>query len=89
MRACVRSAGTHGGRRQWRCRTVRCTQVFRGLWRVQAAGEGLCRLSYSLFVRPQPWLLVGLVEARIAAEIGNNLRAVKTYVEGRAAAKAG
>ena len=56
---------------------------------MQAAGEGLCRLSYSLFVRPQPWLLVGLVEARIAAEIGNNLRAVKTYVEGRAAAKAG
>ena len=50
---------------------------------MQAAGEGLCRLSYSLFVRPQPWLLVGLIEARIAAEIGNNLRAVKAYVEGK------
>lgn len=40
-------------------------QAFKGLWRVQPAGAAACRLSYSLFVRPQPWLLVGLIENRI------------------------
>ena len=55
--------------------------VFKGLWRVQAAGPAACRLSYSLFVRPQPWLLVGLVEQRIQAEITANLAAVKAQVE--------
>lgn len=33
-------------------------QAFRGLWRMQAASPAACRLSYSLFVRPQPWLPV-------------------------------
>jgi hypothetical protein len=55
--------------------------VFKGLWRVQAAGPTSCRLSYSLFVRPQPWLLVGLIEQRIQAEIAANLAAVKAHVE--------
>ena len=58
-------------------------QAFRGLWRMQPAPDGAaCRLSYTLFVRPQPWLPVGLVEARVAAEIRGNLAAVATHVEG-------
>lgn len=40
-------------------------QAFKGLWRIQPSGAAACRLSYSLFVRPQPWLLVGLIEGRI------------------------
>jgi hypothetical protein len=64
-------------------------QEFRGLWRVQGAGERACRLSYTLFVRPQPWLLVGLIERRVQDEIGANLAAVKTHVEALVAAGAG
>lgn len=53
---------------------------------MQSAGSAASRLSYTLFVRPQPWLLVGLIEQRVQDEISANLAAVKAYVEYRAAA---
>jgi hypothetical protein len=41
-------------------------QAFRGVWRIQegAAGSRTARLSYALFVRPQAWLPVRLIQAR-------------------------
>ncbi|KAL4425111.1 hypothetical protein ABPG77_008216 [Micractinium sp. CCAP 211/92] len=63
--------------------------AFKGLWRIQPAGDATCRLSYSLFVRPQPWLLVGLIEGRIQGEICANLAAVKAHVERQAGGQTG
>ena len=53
-----------------------------------AAAAPSCRLSYSLFVRPQPWLPVHLVERRIRAEICANLAAVRAHVQGVARRRA-
>ena len=39
------------------------------------------RLSYALFVRPQRWLPVQLVQNRIEGEIVANLRAVRAHAE--------
>lgn len=36
-------------------------QAFQGVWRMQRLGEGCC-LSYALFVRPQVWLPVRLIQ---------------------------
>ncbi|RMZ54508.1 hypothetical protein APUTEX25_002084 [Auxenochlorella protothecoides] len=51
-------------------------QVFKGLWRMQARDTSRAHLSYSLFVRPQRWLPVQLVQPRIEQEIRANLLAV-------------
>lgn len=58
-------------------------QVFRGVWRIQEGrrGEDTSRLSYALFVRPQIWLPVRLVQGRIEQEIKNNLAAVRQHTE--------
>jgi hypothetical protein len=42
------------------------------------------RLSYAVYVQPQPWLPVALVQGRIEREIMANLRAVAAYAEGQA-----
>lgn len=66
--------------------------AFRGVWRIQEGGdeEGggggggggpATRLAYSLYVRPQPWLPVHLVAARVSSDIELNLAAVKRYAE--------
>lgn len=71
MRTCFYTAGT-------------CyAQVFRGVWRIQEAQRGKehSRLSYALFVRPQIWLPVRLVQGRIEQEIKNNLAAVRQHAE--------
>jgi len=47
-----------------------------------AAPSGPCtRLSYALYVRPQPWLPVHLVQGRIRAEVAANLDAVRAHTE--------
>ncbi|KAK9902244.1 hypothetical protein WJX75_009271 [Coccomyxa subellipsoidea] len=58
-------------------------QVFRGVWRIQEGPRGgdSSRLSYALFVRPQIWLPVRLVQGRIESEIKNNLAAVRSHTE--------
>jgi hypothetical protein len=62
-------------------------QTFRGVWRIQqqaAAQDGTppaTRLSYALFVRPQKWLPVGLIQSRIQSEVAANLAAVRAYTE--------
>ncbi len=37
-------------------------QAFQGIWRMQRLGEDGCCLSYALFVRPQVWLPVRLIQ---------------------------
>lgn len=62
-------------------------QTFRGVWRIQqqAAQQDrpapATRLSYALFVRPQKWLPVGLIQSRIESEVAANLAAVRAYTE--------
>jgi hypothetical protein len=53
------------------------------VWRIQEGPRGgdSSRLSYALFVRPQIWLPVRLVQGRIESEIKNNLAAVRSHTE--------
>lgn len=50
---------------------------------MQDVGEDpmLTHLSYSLFIRPQLWLPVNLIQGRISKETKNNLVAVKAHAE--------
>lgn len=58
-------------------------ELFQGMWRTQAQTRpaGGCRLSYSLLVRPHPWLPVGLIQPRVEREVVANLGAVARYCE--------
>ena len=58
-------------------------QAFKGVWRMQpgAGGDNTTLLQYAVFVRPMPWLPVGIVQGRIEREIRANLEAVRTYAE--------
>ena len=58
-------------------------QAFQGIWRVQEGLRGLdsALLVYSLYVMPQKWLPIQLIQGRIEKDIGNNLNAIKTYSE--------
>jgi hypothetical protein len=38
-------------------------------------------LCYSLYVQPQAWLPVALIQNRIEKEVTNNLKAVRKYAE--------
>jgi hypothetical protein len=40
------------------------------------------QLNYAVFVKPMPWLPVGLIQNRIEKEIITNLRAVQKHAEG-------
>jgi hypothetical protein len=62
---------------------VHSLQAFKGIWRLQpgATGDLSTQLQYSLFVKPHPWLPVGLIQNRISSEVVNNLRAVQRYAE--------
>jgi hypothetical protein len=62
-------------------------QAFKGIWRMQrdpAAPAASMRLSYAVYVQPQPWLPVALVQGRIEREIIANLRAVAAHAEAQA-----
>lgn len=57
---------------------------FRGLWRLQPGPSGAdssCRLCYSLYVQPQSWLPVRLLQGRIEREVNNNLQAVRRHAQ--------
>ncbi|KAG2493232.1 hypothetical protein HYH03_008648 [Edaphochlamys debaryana] len=58
-------------------------QVFRGVWRMQQLSERLTLLSYALYVKPQAWLPVALIQGRIENEVVRNLEAVSRYAESR------
>ena len=48
----------------------------------QGTGGGdTTRLVYSLFVQPQAWLPVGLIQNRISREVVTNLQAVRDYAQ--------
>ena len=52
-----------------------------GIWRMQPGPSNTALLSYSLYVKPQQWLPVGLISNRIEREVGKNLEAVRKYSE--------
>jgi hypothetical protein len=56
-------------------------QAFKGIWRIQANDADSSFLHYSLFVKPHPWLPVGLIQSRIRDEVVNNLKAVRRHTE--------
>jgi hypothetical protein len=62
-----------------------CSQ---GVWRMQPlpgcapAGESAMRLTYAVEVSPRPYLPVALVERRIAADLCNNLIAIREHLAG-------
>ncbi|MEW5307566.1 MAG: hypothetical protein WDW36_009954 [Sanguina aurantia] len=60
-------------------------KAFKGIWRMHArtGADQLdgTRLSYSLYVQPQPWLPAGLIQGRIEKEIVRNLEAVRAHTE--------
>ncbi|KAF8068422.1 hypothetical protein HT031_002111 [Scenedesmus sp. PABB004] len=62
-------------------------QAFKGVWRLAPGGDGGgdggggTQLWYSLYVKPHPWLPVGLIQNRISSEVVTNLRAVRRYAE--------
>lgn len=66
-----------------------CLQCFRGVWRMQPGTDGSGKksnpettlLCYSLYVQPQAWLPVALIQNRIEKEVTNNLKAVRKYAE--------
>lgn len=65
-------------------------QSFRGVWRMQQqqtpeaeGGSARTRLSYALFVRPQKWMPIGLIQNRIEGEVIANLTAVRAHAERR------
>lgn len=58
-------------------------RAFKGLWRIQQGllGPDSSWLIYSLYVRPQAWLPVQLIQDRISREVVSNLRAVARHSE--------
>lgn len=58
-------------------------QCFKGIWRMQHGyqGPGTTLLCYALYVMPQQWLPVGLIQGRIEREVATNLEAVREYAE--------
>jgi heme exporter protein D len=56
-------------------------QSFKGIWRIQVDDEDSTFLHYSLFVKPHPWLPVGVIQSRIKNEVVNNLKAVRRHCE--------
>lgn len=61
-------------------------QAFRGVWRIQDTTPSpshapTSRLSYALFVRPQRWMPIALIQSRIQGEVRSNLTAVQQYAQ--------
>jgi len=57
--------------------------AFRGVWRVSEgpAGPLTARLAYSVFVQPQAFLPVGLIQGRISRDVATNLKSVRAHAE--------
>jgi hypothetical protein len=64
-------------------------EAFRGVWRIQAVGQGSAWLTYALFVRPQGFLPVSIIAHQIGEQIRNNLAAVARHSEQRARSSGG
>lgn len=62
-------------------------EAFKGVWRMQSTAAGGTLLCYALYVMPQRWLPVGLIQSRIEREVAANLDAVRRHAE-RLAARA-
>lgn len=57
--------------------------AFRGVWRISEgpAGPLTARLSYAVFVQPQAFLPVGLIQGRISRDVATNLKSVRAHAE--------
>jgi hypothetical protein len=57
--------------------------AFRGVWRVDRgpAGPLTSRLAYAVFVQPQAFLPVGLIQGRISRDVATNLKSVRAHAE--------
>lgn len=52
------------------------------MWRLQpGGGDHATLLAYTLYVKPQSWLPVGLIQNRISREVVANLQAVRAHSE--------
>jgi hypothetical protein len=62
---------------------IAASQAFKGLWRMQQPNgrSDSTQLTYTLYVQPQKWLPVALIQNRIENEVKNNLSAVKKHAE--------
>lgn len=61
--------------------------MFKGLWRIQTAGPQQALLCYALYVQPQKWLPVKLIQGRITNQVVANLSCVQSHAESIMAAK--
>lgn len=63
-------------------------RLYQGVWRMQplpgCAPEGgsAMRLTYAVEISPRPYLPVALVEGRITTDLCNNLKTIRSYVQG-------
>ena len=61
-------------------------RLYQGVWRMQPLpgcapdGENAMRLTYAVEISPRPYLPVALVESRIANDLCNNLKSIRSYV---------
>jgi ribosome-associated toxin RatA of RatAB toxin-antitoxin module len=57
--------------------------AFRGIWRISEgpAGPLTARLASSVFVQPQAFLPVGLIQGRISRDVATNLKSVRAHAE--------
>jgi len=59
---------------------------YQGVWRLQELpgcapdGSSAMRLTYSVELSPRAWVPVALLEGRIAAALGENLKAIRDHV---------
>ena len=64
-------------------------RLYQGVWRMQPLpgcapdGENAMRLTYAVEISPRPYLPVALVESRIANDLYNNLKSIRSYVQGK------
>uniref|UniRef100_A0A7S2C656 Coenzyme Q-binding protein COQ10 START domain-containing protein n=1 Tax=Florenciella parvula TaxID=236787 RepID=A0A7S2C656_9STRA len=67
--------------------------LYQGVWRMQplpgCAPEGgdAMRLTYAVELRPSLPVPVALLEAKIATDLANNLKAIRSYAEAQTVAK--
>jgi len=63
-------------------------RLYQGVWRMQPLpgcapdGGNAMRLTYAVEISPRPYLPVALVESRITSDLCNNLKCIRSSVQG-------
>ena len=61
--------------------------ILKGVWRCQPLsgcappGSSAMRLTYSVELSPRSWVPVALLEGKIATSLGENLEAIRSWVQ--------